>query len=215
MAITDWYDIYIKIPLENNDSWLGGYFEASIRLGERTHTGADSKLALALKSIWEHELLSESYSNRSKGQASITSVSEAGFSNLYGWINFQEDWYLVNTNIVREEMSEVNYDWLNISLPLGGLSEMNEHVQAYPYGSPEDSNEIWMKPLCALLGTIAKKVISEVGGNAVIGFEVSGLDERLDRPPAAKRWLGLVFTDSSGKAEYYPPTEWSGTGITT
>ncbi len=146
----------------------------------------------------------------------ITTISAATIDlrnpgHLYGWIKLPSgDWSVGGTCVIREEFGDPNLDWLDVYLPLGGLTEVDDRVGGYPFGDTAMCRD-WLEPVSAHLGAIGSAVLGAVGGVAAfVGFEVSGTPEAdgWNGTVPSERSIGYVTLNDGGVAEYHAPTEW-------
>ncbi len=205
--------------LSNADLWHGGFLEAAIVLGRRDDPGANERLVSALRTVWSNEMIFGPYVDRfdfGPDSAPITNISAASIDlqnpgRLYGWIKLPSgDWSVGGTDVIRQEFGDPNLDWLDVHLPLGGLTEIDDRVGGYPFGDIATCRD-WLEPVSARLGAIGSAVLGAVGGVvAFVGFEVSGTSEAdgWNGTVPSKRSIGYVTLNDGGVTEYHAPTEW-------
>lgn len=101
------------------DTWHGGYYELSVRQGERS----DDRLVVAARSVWSRsDLLGPDGSNRAEPSAQDQVMVNLGdVPRLYGVARIS-DWSAVacTSVVVREEGGT---DWFDLGLPLYAFLE--------------------------------------------------------------------------------------------
>ena len=198
----------MPVDLLANETWYGGHYEAAIVLGGHADTLSDLRLSSAIARIWANDKLTL-FGDRSKDDLAGQSVEDLNF--LMGWMKVAALGVVpVKTIVVRELSQRNGNDWLYVSVPLGGLSEVVPKVGGWPFGDTEKSED-WRGPLEKALADLTMdlcvKVPIRVAG---IGFEISGnLDERaLNGMIPKERSIGYVAHDG-GKFTYFPTTRWN------
>lgn len=191
-------------PLED-ETWLGGFYEAAVILGSSRDPGADEKVAEALRAAWlEPSMQACAIGDRkswdwSRVRAPLTLSVE---SHTYGALHVPEVGPLpVTTLIVREEQGD---DWLYIGVPLGGI----EASDGYPFGDPEEllASRTWRTPLEQALASIVLSVGRHViFKRAAIGFEIAGAINAA--PDDERRYVGLIERQGD-RYVYLPTTDW-------
>lgn len=205
--------------LSDADLWDGGYLEAAIVLGRRDDPDADERLVSALSVVWSSDHTFGPHTDRfgfGPDSAPLKTIAADTIDlqnpgHLYGWIKLPSGrWTVGGTCVIREEYGDPNLDWLDVYLPLGGLSEIDDRVGAYPFGDIATCRD-WLEPVLARLGELVCRVLDNAGGVAAfVGFEVSGTPEAdgWNGTIPSERSIGYVTPNDRGVAEYHAPTEW-------
>ena len=198
-------------PADPSDekNWTGGYYELSIKLGGYD----DGRLDAALKALWDVAGLSPAFRRDSTGPASeVTPVSAE--SVLAGRLGSTASIpglgsTLCSVSVVREENYEsdvVQYeaDWLDLSLPLSALCDLDHRVGGYPFGDMAPSR-VWREPIEQWFEGIGRAVFGAVPFvHAVTGFEMGGT-ERSEVTPGR---FGLFRPTDAGTLAIEPVTNW-------
>ena len=159
----------------------GGFYELSLDLGPAD----DVRLGSALDSLWVAAGLSQAV-QRAIGPTGFAPVAVAVTTLLAGpLIAVAEIPGLGRTMckvlVIREEtldVGEMRYgnDWLDLSLPLGSLAELDARVGGYPFGDTSESGS-WRMPIERWFEGIIRSISASVPfAHGVSGFEVSGMD---------------------------------------
>lgn len=201
----------------DDKNWHGGYYELSMRLGERADPGADQRLRQALIAVWADSKLQGCYLDR------WTDVSgqNAGPPNaepmdhpapLYGLAKLPAGQQVVCcSHVVRFEgdVGQVGEDWLDLCLPLGSLGRTDGRVGAYPF-ERELESRVWREPIDGWFNAIASRVHREAGLTlGIAGFEVSGEDEAFTG--GRSKFAGVSYFapgGDDGELRYLKPQPW-------
>ncbi len=161
--------------LTDPESWVGGFYELAIELGERD----DARLEEALRVVWSTPEVEGPWPRpgravapeASRVEPGLAALEEAG-GHLAGRARLPSGARVVcGTCVVREIDGP---DWLVLYLPLGALGAIDPRVGGYPFSHVRRSLE-WREPLDAWLRAIGESVFAEVPFElGAIGFEVSG-----------------------------------------
>jgi hypothetical protein len=193
----------------HDDNWHGGYYELSINLGAHD----DMRLDAALKSLWVAAGLSPAFRRIATGPGSEPARISAE-SLLAGQLDSVAQIpglgsTLCSVHLLREETYESDVtrygaDWLDLSLPLGALTNLDPRVGAYPFDDTAPSRA-WREPIERWFQDIGRAVFHTVPFvHAVTGFEVSGA-ELADVKPG---WAGLFRPTEEGSLAIEPITNW-------
>jgi hypothetical protein len=179
------------------DNWRGGFYELAILLGPRD----DACLESALRACWGFKGVAGCFGSRSMEPASQERVEPTlsnaeRFGHLRGVASVPGVSDVVcGTVIIREEDS--GEDWLDFYLPVGALSNADRRVGAYPFGDNE-SSLVWRRPIDEWFALVGRQIFDRVSFRlALIGFEVSGLEDLIDSD-TKQRGMAVLRPTSSG-----------------
>lgn len=188
------------------ETWLGGYYELALELGEHS----EGRLLSALTAVWSHPDFEGLYVDRAiepEDQQKIAIADALQFDMLYGVARLPNRIKIAcGTFIVREE---VGPDWLSILLPMGALDKAYP-VGGYPFEPSLTQSFQWRNTLNHWLAQIGLWVFERVKYRlGIVGFEVSGTMYAAEIARTGiqnQRDVGLLWPEK-GKLIYYPNTE--------
>ena len=130
-----------------DDNWSGGHYELAIRLGVAPD---DDRVAAAAEALWKAAALGEARP-RHGGEpiaVNVPTLVTGGVSTVADIPGLGRTLGLVL--VIREathddsgEPTGYGNDWLDLCLPLGALSELDERVGAYPFEPDTASSRAW------------------------------------------------------------------------
>lgn len=178
-------------------AWHGGWYELAIRLGPRS----DDRLLDLAQYVWSRSDMNGPYGSSDaeppeqvRVSVDLASVERLfGVAHIPGWVPT-----VCSSVVVREEGGS---DWFDLGLPLGALAEADDRVGGYPFDDGGDARTEWTASLDDWFAEIALDVGDVVPFDiALIGFEVSGLDDHLAWLRSEGRST-FAYVDSAG---YHP-----------
>lgn len=176
------------------DAWRGGWYELAIKLGPRS----DDRLLQTARWVWSRSDLNGPYgfSDVEPTRQDRVPVDLDGVERLYGVAHIP-GWIpaVCSSVVIREEGGA---DWFDLGLPLGALGAADDRVGGYPFDDGAETGSDWTASLDDWLAEIALGLREYVPFEiAMIGFEVSGLDEVLAWQVSEGRPTG-AYVDSTG-----------------
>ena len=163
------------------DNHYGGFYELALDLGPAD----DRRLAAALEALWSAAGLGDAV-KRAKGPTEFAAATPSVSQLLSGELISAAEIpglgrTLCKVFVIREEDFEagkVRYgnDWLDLCLPLGALSRLDDRVGGYPFGDTSESAS-WRSPIEEWFEGIVRSISQSVAfAHGISGFEVSGTD---------------------------------------
>jgi hypothetical protein len=190
----------------HEDSWHGGFYELAIKLG----AADDVRLDAALTALWRAASLPTPFRRNSDDAVEVSAQTLlAGHLHSVATIPGLGS-TLCLVLVVREEtydtgVARYGADWLDLCLPLGALTNLDERVGAYPFGEEADSRG-WREPIERWFAAVASAVFEAVPFvHAMTGDEVSGVE-----PSEVEQGrLGVFRPNREGSLDIEPIRTWS------
>ena len=201
----------------NENSWVGGFYELALELGNYSDEYSDERIASALKAVWSYPLLNGVYLRRDREPAQQQRISIHNFTTPPTQNHFQglaalsdEIQVACGTCTVREE--EDGSDWLVFYIPLGTLVEVYPMIDGYPFGSTDEKAcKLWQVSINGWLVELGKYVFHMVEFRlGLIGFEVSGdayAQDLSEKGIPEERYKGYLVPETDS-IRWYPPNSW-------
>lgn len=188
------------------DNWHGSYYELTMKLGPAD----DARLSAALAALWGAAALPKPFRRHSDASVAV-SVQSLLAGHLHSVATIPDlGSTLCIVLVVREETCESGItrygdDWLDLCLPLGALSNLDQRVGAYPLGDEAESRG-WREPIERWFEMVAAAVFDAVPFvHAITGDEVSGMEPS----EVQDGRLGVLLRNPTGTLTTQPVRTWS------
>ena len=198
--------------IDDDDNWIGGYYELALELGERDDARLEEAIGslrnlAAIDGCWV--LVGLKPSRYEPASPSLTSLLR--FGQLRGALELPTSQRVVCGMVaVREEKEPPFYapDWISLCIPLGALVKIEPSVGGYPFGSLDGSLQ-WRRPIDDWLAEIGSQLFATTSFRlGLIGMEPYGeaWSDRLDDGIPTERSIGYLWP-THGELKYFPATQ--------